>query len=214
MRTLVRLIVLAGALCAVCAAQKWEIGGYGGAQFLDRLPLTSVLGSAKAGFDSQAAVGGFLGHRTYAHVSGELHYSYFMSDLRLESGGTVVNFKGQAQAVHYDLVIHTGKASKKSRVEAFLALGGGVKMFQGTGHEQAYQPLSQFAFLTKTRTFKPMASAGGGLRFGLSRHVFLRTEFRDYITAFPKAVITPAPGVKVGNLLQDLVPMVGLSIAF
>jgi len=212
MRTLARLISLAGVLCAVCVAQKWEIGGYGGAQFLNRLPLTSVLGSAKAGFESQAVVGGFLGHRTYRHASGELHYSYFMSDLRLESGGTKVTFKGQAQAVHYDLVIHTG--GKKSRVEAFLAVGGGVKMFQGTGREQAYQPLSQFAFLTKTRTFKPMASVGGGLRFGLSRNVFLRTEFRDYITAFPKTVITPAAGVKVGDLLQDLVPMVGLSITF
>ena len=33
---------------------------------------------------------------------------------------------------------------------------------------------------------------------------------RDYITAFPKEIITPAPGTKYGTLLHDFVPMVGL----
>jgi hypothetical protein len=55
-----------------------------------------------------------------------------------------------------------------------------------------------------------MASVGGGVKFALSRKVFLRTEFRDYITAFPTEVITPAPGVKYGSILHDFVPMVGI----
>jgi hypothetical protein len=42
----------------------------------------------------------------------------------------------------------------------------------------------------------------------------LRTEFRDYITAFPKELITPAPGAKFGSILHDLVPMAGLGYEF
>jgi hypothetical protein len=55
-----------------------------------------------------------------------------------------------------------------------------------------------------------MASVGAGVKIALTRKMFLRTEFRDYITAFPKEIITPAPGTKYGTLLHDFVPMVGL----
>jgi hypothetical protein len=48
----------------------------------------------------------------------------------------------------------------------------------------------------------------------IARKVCLRTEFRDYITAFPKEIIAPAPGAKFGSILQDFVPMVGLSYEF
>jgi hypothetical protein len=55
-----------------------------------------------------------------------------------------------------------------------------------------------------------MASVGGGIKFALSKKVFLRTEIRDYITAFPKNIIAPPPGVKYSMLLHNLVPMVTL----
>ena len=58
---------------------------------------------------------------------------------------------------------------------------------------------------------KPMASVGGGVKFAISRPVFLRAEVRDYITAFPTEVITPPAGMKYGKLLHDFVPMVGIS---
>ena len=38
-----------------------------------------------------------------------------------------------------------------------------------------------------------------------------RAEVREFMTPFPKDVITPAPGAKVGRLLHNIVPMVGLS---
>jgi hypothetical protein len=46
-------------------------------------------------------------------------------------------------------------------VQFFAAAGGGMRIFQGTGTEAAYQPLSQFGYFTKTRVVKPMASVGG-----------------------------------------------------
>ena len=92
------------------------------------------------------------------------------------------------------------------------AVGGGAKLFRGTGQEAAHQDLSSFGYFTKTQSFKPMASIGGGVKIRLSQRVFLRTEFRDYITAFPKELITPPVGVKYGTLLHDFVPMIGIGI--
>jgi hypothetical protein len=34
------------------------------------------------------------------------------------------------------------------------------------------------------------------------------------VTPFPKEVITPAPGMKAGRLLHDIVPMVGISYEY
>jgi hypothetical protein len=36
----------------------------------------------------------------------------------------------------------------------------------------------------------------------------------DFLTPFPKQVITPAANAKVGGWLQDFVPMAGLGFAF
>jgi hypothetical protein len=59
-----------------------------------------------------------------------------------------------------------------------------------------------------------MASIGAGMKYSLTPKLVLRTEFRDYITAFPTDLIAPAPGAKFGSILQDFVPMVGLSYLF
>src|SRR5262249_47369423 len=154
----------------------------------------------------------FVGQNLYKHLSGELHYTYLQSNQKLTSGGTEVTFAGQSHAIHYDLVLHT--SSRRSRVQAFVAAGGGMRVFRGTGKEAAYQPLNQFALLSRTQVLKPMASVGGGLKFSVTRNVWLRTEFPDYIPAFPKDLIAPAPGAKVSGLLHDFIPMVGLSITF
>lgn len=202
--------LLAGSL--LLPAQQWEFGGAGGAGFLKGLPVSGVSGSATAGFKSGAAFGGFFGQNLYKHLSGELRYNYLQSDLKLSAGSTEASFKGVSHAVHYDLILHTRK--RNSKVQAFVAAGGGMRLFRGTGKEAAYQPLSQYALFTKTQVIKPMASVGGGLKFQITHNVYLRTEFRDYITMFPKDVITPAPGAKISGLLHDFVPLIGLSFTF
>jgi len=134
------------------------------------------------------------------------------SNLKLQSGGSQVTFSGLSHVVHYDLILHTNR--KESRVQYFVAVGGGMRLFTGTGKESAYQPLSQFAYLTKTHEIKPLISAGAGIKYALTERLILRTEFRDYITPFPKEVITPAPGAKIGSILQSFVPMVGISYEY
>ena len=59
-----------------------------------------------------------------------------------------------------------------------------------------------------------MASFGGGLKYKLGQHTFLRTEVRDYLTVFPTDLIAPAPGAKLSGLLHDIVPMIGISYEF
>ena len=212
MRKLGISILLLAAAAATCGAQQWEVGGLGGGGFLSNVAVAGPIGSATAGFQTGAAFGAFLGHNTYSHIGGELRYAYLQSNLQLSSSGSSVSFTGMAHVVHYDLILRTTR--KNSPVQLFAAIGGGLKVFRGTGKEAAYQPLSQFGYFTKTQALKPMASVGAGVKFYITRNVCLRTEFRDYITAFPKELIAPAPGAKFGSILHDFVPMAGLSYEF
>jgi hypothetical protein len=96
----------------------------------------------------------------------------------------------------------------------FIAGGAGVKVYSGTGTEQTYQPLSNIALLTKTNQWQPLVSVGGGVKFSLTQASMLRLEAHDYLTPFPKNVIAPAEGSKVGGWLSDFVLEAGLSFAF
>jgi hypothetical protein len=209
MKVSLRFTLLMTAAAAAAFAQQWEIGGAVGGSFLPGVTATGPAGSATAGFKSGITGGAFIGQNLYRHLSGEIRYNFTQSDLKLASGGTTAAFSGNTHSIYYDVRIHT--ARRESRAELYAAVGGGMRIFRGTGTEAAYQPLSQFAYFTKTQAVKPMLSAGAGVKFRLSPHMSLRTEFRDFVTPFPKDLITPAPGVKVGRLLHDFTPMIGIS---
>jgi hypothetical protein len=212
MKTIQLSVLLLAAAGTTCFAQQWEFGGGAGAGFLPGVSVSGVPGTATAGFQSGVSAGAFIGQGLNAHINGELHYAFMQSNLRLKSGGTEATFSGLAHVMHYDIVWHTNR--KGSRSQLFAAAGGGMKVFTGTGTEAAYQPLNQFGYFTKTTAYKPMATFAVGVRYALTPKVYLRTEFRDYITAFPKELITPAPGTKYGTLLHDFVPMVTLSYVY
>ncbi len=211
MRTIAKSILMMAAAAAGCLAQQWEFGGSGGVGFLNSVSVATPQASATAGFQTGAAFGAFFGQNLYSHFSGEAHYGFFESNLKLSSGGQTVSFSGNAHVLHYDFVAHT---NRESRTQFFAAVGGGMKIFDGTGQEEAYQPLSQFGYFTQTHSIKPMADFGAGIRYSLTAHLSLRLEFRDYLTPFPTAVLTPAPGAKFGSILNDIVPMVGLSYQY
>jgi len=205
------LIFSVGILAAATAAsaQQWEFGAVGGGSLLSDVPVSGPAGKATAGFAPGAAFGAFFGENLYPHWTGEVRYEYLQSDLRLSSGGQTATFTGGAHAVHFDILYHTNR--KESRTQFFASVGGGAKVFEGTGAPQAYQPLSQFGYFTKAQDVKPMVSVGGGLTYQLAPRIFLRAEIRDFLTAFPTQLITPAPGMKFGSLLNDIVPLVGIT---
>jgi hypothetical protein len=208
---IVRLTVLLIPAAAAAFAQQWELGAVGGGGLFDHVPVTAPAGSATAGFAPGFVAGAFVRQNMthFPHVSGELRYEYLQSDLRLSSAGQTAQFTGESQAIHYDLIYHSHL--KESRAQFFGAAGGGVRAFFGTGAEEAYQPLSQYGYFTKTRAAKPMISAGGGFTYRLRDNVIFRVEVRDFITTFPTAVLTPPTGVKYGTWLNDIVPMVGIT---
>ncbi len=206
------LLLITLGLAGAGQAQEWEIGGIGGAGFMNGLNVSRAGATATTVFKSGVAFGAFAGSNLYSHLSGEIRYTYQMSDLRLSGSGNEVTFTGVAHAIHYDFLYHP--ANKRAKVQPFVAVGAGVKLYRGTGKEQAYQPLSNFAYLTKTEDLRPLIAAGGGVKYRISEHMVFRAEVRDYITPFPNKVITPAPGAKVSGWLQDFVPMFGLSFIF
>jgi len=190
-------------------AQRFEFGGAGAAGFLSNVAVSGTAGSAITGFQTGVGAGGFISEQLNRHLSGELRYMFLPSDLHIQSHGSEAAFSGQQHVLHYDIVWHF--ARPRSRREFFVAAGGGMKLFRGTGQEQAYQPLMQFGYFTRTQVIKPMASFGAGMRFALTPRLILRAEFRDYVTPFPTDLIAPAPGQKFGSILQNFVPMVGIS---
>jgi len=202
------ILILAAAATAA-SAQQWEVGGGAGVSFLPGVSASNPTGNATTGFKTGLTAGAYLGQNLYPHISGEIRYDFAMSDLRLSSGGTEATFSGMSHMVQYDVILHTNRPG--THRQYYVLVGGGMRIFQGTGAEQAYQPLSQFAYFTRTHSVKPMAAVGAGIRFRIAPRLFLRTEIRDYITPFPEDVITPAPGTKIGSILQNFVPMVEVS---
>ena len=165
MQTL-RAIFVLGAAAAGCFAQQWEFGAGGGGSFPTSVPVTAPGGSATAGLKPGAAFGAYLGQNLYSHVSGEIHYGFLMSDLCVKSGGQEADFSGQSHVLYYDVVLHTG--GRGARKQVFVSMGGGMRVFRGTGTEAAYQPLMQYALLTKTQEVKPMGSVGVGIKLALA----------------------------------------------
>jgi hypothetical protein len=206
-------LTLALLTAGACAAQEWEVGGMASYGFYRNLVAANPVASATAGFSPGTAFGAVIGHNTSNWLSGEFRYTYRDNELKLSSGGTDAHFAGVAHVVGYDLVMHP-RPKHGTKALPFFAVGGGMKIFRGTGREVAYQPLDNIALLTKTQQVKPMLSVGGGIKMVLGPRIVLRAEVRDYITTFPKNVIVPLPGTKISGWLNDFVPMVGISYIF
>ena len=204
---------LALLFAGISAAQEWEVGGMASYGFYRNVSATNPEGSASAGFAPGAAFGGVVGYNTSSRIGGEFRYSFEMDSLRLSSGGTTASFAGQAHVIGYDLILHP-RIRHMGKMQPFLAVGGGMKVYRGTGAEQAFQNLETFALLTKTQQVEPMISVGGGIKVQLSQHLLLRAEVRDYITPFPKNVIAPVPPTNIGGWLNNFVPMIGISYIF
>jgi len=147
-----------------------------------------------------------------ARRCGEIHYEFFQSDQKLTAGGSSATFSGIAHAIHYDLVFHT--SNEKRPVQFFASVGGGVKIYQGTGAQASDLGLLQYGAFGPTRVVKPMGVAGGGISVKLAPRFFLRAEVMDFVGPFPTNLIAPSPGAKFGSVLQDIVPMVGLIYTF
>jgi hypothetical protein len=209
---LLRSVLLAATIITPAAlAQRWEYGGGAGGGFYTSQDINSPSGTASAKIQTNIAGSAWFTNNGQNRWGGELRYDYGRGDLQLNQGGTQASFAGETHGLHYDVLRYF--APSESPVRPYVSLGGGVKIYRGTGTEVVFQPLSNIALLTKAQDLVPMVSVGGGVKFRISSHVTLRAEVHDYLTPFPTKVITPNIGAKVAGFgwLQDIVPMVGLS---
>lgn len=207
-------ILLMLAICgsSILFAQKWEFGGSVGGGFYTSGDITNPLGNVSGKFANNIAASAWLGNNNGALWGGELRYDYQRGDAQLNGNSQNVSFGAQSQAVHYDFLLHF--APKSSPVRPYVNFGGGIKLYQGTGTEVAFQPLSKIALLTKTGDTKGLLSVGGGVKVKMSKGLALRAEVHDFMTPFPSKVIAPALNSKTSGWMQDLVIQVGLSILF
>jgi hypothetical protein len=194
-------------------AQKWEVGVGAGGSFLTSQTVTNPAGNADATRDPGLAVSVWLDNTIGSGwFGGELRYDHENGDLKLSSNGTSVHFASQSNAVHYDFLYHF--ASSESAIRPFVAVGGGVKWYSGTGDEQVAQPLSNIAVFSDVRDVRPLVSVGAGIKFAIAKSTMLRLEVHDYLTSFPSTLIAPVSGSSVGGWQQDCVVSAGLSFAF
>jgi len=210
-------LVITAVSAPFCAAQsetsKTELGVIGGfGKAATSMTATADGSSASAGIQPGPIVGAFLGMNPTNHIGGEIRYEMNWDTLRVSQGGTSASLDGRSQLVHYDLLWHaTGRSSP---VRPFLAAGGGIRWIEGTGAQQAYQPLSTFALLTPTRELLPLISAGGGIKFKISPRVSLRVEVRDFMSPPLKKVIAAPPGATLSGWINDFAAMAGLTFNF
>lgn len=197
---------------SLCAAQTWEAGALGGFGITSETSVMSAAGSASTGFKNGGTFGVFGGANDYNYIAGEASYLYRLSDLKVSSGGTEVNFAGHTQFLDFRFLVHF--ASREKRFRPFLAAGGGVAVYSGTGEADAAQPLNNFVALTNTRETKPMVSGAAGVKYRLTKHLGLRFEFRDYVTPFPNRLLAPAPGASLGGWVQNFMAIGGVAGVF
>lgn len=209
MKTARVLLVCLAVLAPAAMAQRWEVGGGAGGGFYTSQDVSLAGSSVAAKIDSNVSGSFWLDNNGVNRWGGELRADYQLGDLALNGDGSSASFAARSYAFHYDVLWHF--TPNGSKIRPFVALGAGVKVYQGTGGPVAYQPLNQFALLSPTQDLTPLISAGGGVKVQLAPHVQLRLEIHDYATTFPKQVITPNTGAKVGGWLMDFVPSVGIS---
>jgi len=211
-----RLAVLALALAAgsqlALAQSRIEVGFGGGGSLYTEKTVSAPAGEAKTGFEPGFAVNGWVAQDLYRYLSGEVHYSFQMNDLKLTGAGPKYTFGGRAHSIYYNLLIHTAPSGAKTR--AFVAVGGGIKGYQGTGEEIPNQPGQDFVLLSKTTDWKGLVVFGGGIKYALSDGVVIRAEVYDYFTQTPVVVLQPAPGAELGGWIHNIVPSFGIGFRF
>jgi len=214
MKHFLSLMFLAIAVAAPAAfAQKWEVGFAAGGSFLTSETISNPAGNADATRDPGLALSAWLDNNIGSGLfGGELRYDHENGDLKLSSGGTSTRFASQSNAVHYDFLYNF--ASSESAVRPFVAAGGGVKWYSGTGTEQVSQPLANIAVFSDVRDLRPLVSVGAGVKFNVAKAILLRLEVHDYLTPFPSNLIAPVSGSSVSGWLQDFVVSAGLSFGF
>lgn len=209
-----RLVVLFATLALAASAQEWELGGGAGYGFYRKASVIAPAGTVDAGIRSRFALTGWVTQHKYDYISGEIRYVYQDGDPFIQSAGGKTNVQGQSHALHYDVLFHLRHSETPRRIRPYFAAGLGIKRYVVTGPANPAAPFTDIAQLNSTGENKLLLSLGGGIAIRAARHVLIRVDFRDYITTFPKRIISPVPLATARGLYNQFTPMVGISYGF
>jgi hypothetical protein len=202
-------IVLSLACALACSAQQWEIGAAAGYGTYRNGTIFSPAGKARAGVRNRFAVSALMGEDMYAHMGGEVRYTYQDGDPFLSARGIKTNIEGQSHSFHYDALFHL--RGRHEKIRPYVAAGIGVKVYVVSGPPNPRPPLGDIAVLTTHDQARPLVTGGGGVKLKLGHSVLLRLDFRDYITPFPKELIAPAPFNTARGFFHQFTPLIGIS---
>jgi hypothetical protein len=202
----------------LCRAQGWEVGAVAGYGAYSNASIVNNIGeSASAGFHrfyQGWALGATFGEDEYNYIGGEVRYLFQWDSPELRFQGTRATIDGYSNVVVYDLLIHMRSQGK--RIRPYVAGGGGVKVYTGSNLRflTLTQPLPQFAVLQPCTEVEPAVSLGAGLKYRVKRHVFLRADFRAYMTPLPDKLFRTTPLSAIRGWVYDFVPQLGVSYTF
>jgi len=207
-----KVAVAAALWASMGIAQQCEIGGAIGYGVYRNGTIFSAVGTAGAGIRNRFAAGAVFGEDLYERLSGEVRYVYHDGHPFLSAPGVKTDMQGQSHTITYDLLFHI--RPRRERVRPFVAAGAGVKGYVVAGPAPVTQPISAVASLVTQDEWKFAVSLGGGVKYRLGSRVFLRADFRDYLTTFPRRQILPATNNTARGIFQQFTPLVGVSYGF
>jgi Outer membrane protein beta-barrel domain len=191
---------------------RWEVGGDIGYGAYRNGTIFAPGGDATAGIRNRFAAGAVVGEDLYEHFSGEIRYQYQDGHPFLSSGSVAKDIQGQSHTLTYDAIFHFKRRS--SKIRPFIAAGAGGKYYATVGPPPIPQPIPSIATLNNVSQWEAVGSFGGGVKYHFGDHVVLRGDFRDYVTAFPKGQLRPAPNGTARGIFQQFTPMFGVSAVF
>lgn len=197
---------------SACFAQPWEIGGAIGYGVYHNGTIFGPGATADAGIHNRFAAGWVVGEDLYEHFSGEIRYLYHDGHPFLSTSSVKSEIQGQSHAFHYDLLFHP--TNREHRLRPFVAGGVGVKGYVIAGPAPNPQPLPNIGTLVSHDEWMFLVTAGGGVKYRLYKHVIVRGDFLDYLTAFPRRQIAPAPNNTARGIFQQFTPLFGVSYSF
>jgi len=192
--------------------QQYEIGAAIGYGLYRNGSIYSATGTAQAGIRNRFAAGIMLGYEFSEYLSAEFDYLYHDGHPYLQAPGVKSDIQGNSDALTCQFLFHFKKRERRWR--PFLAGGSGAKEYVIAGPAPFPQPIPQIASLNTNDVWKVVFSAGGGVTFRLIPHMFLRAEFRDYLTTFPRQEIVPAPHNTARGIFEQFTPLFGVSYSF
>ena len=212
MRYALCIVMLAAALSFSCAAQEWELGAAGGYGWRVNPSIISAAGSIQSGFASKGVMGAVFGQNMYEHMGGELRWLYQFGGPRLKSQGIETSATGYSNLITYDVLFHM--RHREAKVRPYVSGGAGIKVYTNSQHRFVGQPFFDSALLVPRSQVVAAISAGGGLKYQVSRDILLRLDFRTYFTPAPDQILRPIRASYIHGWMYNLVPLGGISFVF